>query len=395
MKRIEIKNLNKTFKKHSNIKHTLRSLFTSFFNQGRVEKFHVLSDISFSVDSGDFFGIIGLNGSGKSTLLKLIANIYAPDKGSYLKVTGKVVPFLELGVGFNMELTGRENVYLNGTLLGMRKKYLDKIFDEIVDFADLHEFIDEPVKNYSSGMIVRLAFSIAIQADADIYILDEILAVGDGLFQQKSKDMIAKIIDAGKTVLFVSHDLGSIKNYCNKVAWIEKGKLKFVGDVETGTSLYYQDMVNKEKNEISDSQKRIDELGTGEVTIEKTDAYFDVNKRELRLSANIKINDSYKNTPINVDFGVFSEDWKLIYAFRSSDGGSPFPDGIKTAEAVVKDFSLLAGKYYLNVAVYNDDNSNPYHWKRHSSVFLVENPTQIKKFKYTGFVYFKHQIDYK
>ena len=177
---------------------------------------HVLRDISFEVEKGDFFGIVGRNGSGKSTLLKLISGIYVPDEGN-ITVNGKLVPFIELGVGFNPELTGRENVYLNGALLGFTREEIDGMYDDIVEFAELEDFMDQKLKNYSSGMQVRLAFSVAIKAQGDILVLDEVLAVGDEAFQRKCDDFFTKIKkDPTKTVILVTHDMNSVKKYCNK-----------------------------------------------------------------------------------------------------------------------------------------------------------------------------------
>jgi len=229
---ISLKNLSKTFYIHEDPKYTLRSLFANFFRQGKTKRFTALDNISLDIKQGEFVGVIGKNGSGKSTLLKLIAGIYNPDKGSKITVNGKLVPFLELGVGFNPELTGRENVYLNGTILGMTRSFLDQKYREIIDFAELWDFEDMPVKNYSSGMVVRLAFSIAIQADADIYILDEILSVGDAGFQKKSLQTIRNMKKRGKTILFVSHSIAAVKEFCDRAILIHEHKIREEGAPE-------------------------------------------------------------------------------------------------------------------------------------------------------------------
>lgn len=190
----------------------------------------VLKDISFDVQKGDFFGIVGRNGSGKSTLLKIISQIYVPEKGS-VQVTGKLVPFIELGVGFNPELTGRENVYLNGALLGFSHSEIDDMYEDIVNFAELHDFMDQKLKNYSSGMQVRLAFSVAIKAQGDILVLDEVLAVGDEAFQKKC-DSFFKMVknDSTKTVILVTHSMEAMKRYCNKAILISNGEVVASGD---------------------------------------------------------------------------------------------------------------------------------------------------------------------
>lgn len=202
------------------------------------KQLNVLKDISFQVHQGEFFGIVGRNGGGKSTLLKLISQIYYPEHGT-IEVQGKLVPFIELGVGFNPELTGRENVYLNGALLGFTHDQVDAMYDDIVDFAELDEFMDQKLKNYSSGMQVRLAFSVAIKAQGDILVLDEVLAVGDEAFQRKCDDFFTEIKkDPTKTVILVTHDMGSVKKYCTRAMMIADGEVEAVGDPETVSQQY-------------------------------------------------------------------------------------------------------------------------------------------------------------
>lgn len=199
---------------------------------------HVLRGISFQVHQGEFFGIVGRNGGGKSTLLKIISQIYYPNKGS-VSVSGKLVPFIELGVGFNPELTGRENVYLNCALLGFDHEQTDAMYDDIVEFAELGDFMDQKLKNYSSGMQVRLAFSVAIKAQGDILVLDEVLAVGDEAFQRKCDDFFTQIRkDPTKTVILVTHDMGAVKRYCTRAMMIEDGKIVAYGDKETVADRY-------------------------------------------------------------------------------------------------------------------------------------------------------------
>src|SRR3954453_23887705 len=193
--------------------------------RARAEEFWALDDVSFEVPPASTFGLIGENGSGKSTMLKCIAKILRPDKGS-LAVNGKVSALLELGAGFHPELSGRENVYLNGAILGLRQKELARRFDDIVDFAGIGQFIDQPVKNYSSGMYVRLGFSVAINVDPDVLLVDEVLAVGDEAFQRKCNEKFADLKSAGKTIVLVSHSMGAVHNLCDEVAWFEHGRIK-------------------------------------------------------------------------------------------------------------------------------------------------------------------------
>ena len=197
----------------------------------KYKKFTALDDVSFSVEPGEVVGIIGKNGAGKSTLLKIIAGVLQPTKGS-VSANGKIVPMLELGSGFDMELNGVENIYLNGAILGYTKEFLDSKFKEIVEFSELGDFINMPIRNYSSGMMARLAFSIATVVKPEILIVDEILSVGDAGFQAKSLKRMMELMSGGTTVLFVSHTLKQIEELCNRVVWLEDHKVKKVGDVK-------------------------------------------------------------------------------------------------------------------------------------------------------------------
>lgn len=235
---IKVENLSKTFRlpheKHSSVK----SLFVNFYKRKRTyEVQHALKDVSFEIKKGEFFGIVGRNGSGKSTLLKLMAGIYSPTRGRVI-VNGSLTPFIELGVGFNPELTGRENVYLNGALLGFSRKEMNKMYNEIVEFAELEKFMDQKLKNYSSGMQVRLAFSIAIRAHSDILLIDEVLAVGDASFQRKCFGHFESLKKQNKTVILVSHDMGAVKRFCNRAALITDGKLTYIGSADQVAELY-------------------------------------------------------------------------------------------------------------------------------------------------------------
>lgn len=194
-------------------------------------EFVAVDDVSFRVNKGDVFGLVGTNGSGKSTMLKVIAGVLEPSKGS-CTVNGSISPLIELGAGFDFELTARENIYLNGALLGHSKKFLDEQLDEIIEFAELRDFMEMPIKNYSSGMVARIAFAIATITEPDLLIVDEVLSVGDFLFQQKCEQRINEMIKHGTTVLIVSHDTDQIERLCNRALWIEKSHLKMLGEVK-------------------------------------------------------------------------------------------------------------------------------------------------------------------
>ena len=191
----------------------------------QFDEFYALRDVSLTVEPGDFYGLVGLNGSGKSTLLKVISGVYKPSQGN-VKVSGTIAPLIELGAGFDMDLTARENIYLNGTVLGYTPKYIDSKFDEIVEFSELRDFLDVPLKNYSSGMVARIAFAIATITKPDILIADEILSVGDFMFQQKCHDRMEQMLSGGTTLLFVSHDINQVKQLCKRAIWIDHGHLR-------------------------------------------------------------------------------------------------------------------------------------------------------------------------
>ena len=220
---------------------TVKGLFTTLFRRRIKTKGtqHALRDISFEVKQGEFFGIVGRNGSGKSTMLKMLASIYQPTSGS-ITTRGKLVPFIELGVGFNPELTGRENVYLNGAMMGFSQKETDAMYDDIVTFAELSDFMDQKLKNYSSGMQVRLAFSVAVKAQADILVVDEVLAVGDTDFQRKCFEYFRSLKRDKKTVVFVSHDMNAVREFCDRAVLIEKSQLVASGPADKIAAQYSQ-----------------------------------------------------------------------------------------------------------------------------------------------------------
>lgn len=207
--------------------------------QGKLHfnEFYALKDVSFSVKRGDSVALIGKNGSGKSTLLKILAGVMHPTKGETI-VNGSIAPLIELGAGFDFELTAKENIYLNGAILGFDRNFMDAHFEEIVDFSELREFINVPLKNYSSGMVARLGFAIATIIKADILIVDEVLAVGDFQFQEKCKAKIAELLEGGTTLLFVSHSADQVRQLCAKAVWLDHGKMMAFGETETVLQLY-------------------------------------------------------------------------------------------------------------------------------------------------------------
>ena len=229
---IEVNNVSIKFKMTKEQIFSLKEYFIKFIKrQLEFEEFNALTDISFSVNKGDILGIIGYNGAGKSTMLKVISGIMKPTNGS-IKVDGVISPLIELGSGFDMELTARENIFLNGYILGYSKKFIKEHFNEIVEFSELSEFLDVPVKNFSSGMVARLGFAIATIVKPEILIVDEILSVGDFKFQDKSEKKIKEMLLSGTTVILVSHDIAQIEEICTKVLWLEHGRVKGYGNTK-------------------------------------------------------------------------------------------------------------------------------------------------------------------
>lgn len=351
-----VKDLYKSFKlphdQHSGIKQLLVN-----FNkhQKGYELQRVLNDISFDIQEGDFFGIVGRNGSGKSTLLKLLAGIYTPDKG-LVRVNGSLTPFIELGVGFNPELTGRENVFLNGALLGFSRKEMEVMYDDIVQFAELKKFMDQKLKNYSSGMQVRLAFSIAIRADSDILLLDEVLAVGDEAFQRKCFTYFQTLKNKKKTVILVTHDMGAVRQYCNKAILIENGEIVKSGHPDE-VSEAYSEMFNPAvtTNEESNDNQEVDipltrwgteELKIKNIKVESTEA-------RIKIKFEIKVNDHIQKNAM-VAYTIKDRNKRSLFGKEFyTDSLSIIEPGMTVPLSIDIDNIIGKGKYYLDLSIMN------------------------------------------
>lgn len=250
---IEVNNVSMRFNLGIEKGFSLKQSFVDLFNKEKRKKkktnpeFWALKDVDFKIEKGEVVGFIGSNGAGKSTLLKVVAGVMKPTKGN-VSAYGNICPMIELGAGFDSQLTARENIYLNGAVMGYSKELIDSKFDEIVEFSELKDFLDVPVQNFSSGMVARLAFSIATIVEPEILIVDEILSVGDIAFQAKSEQKMLSMINGGTTVLYVSHSLESIKKICTKVVWLEHGKIQKIGDI-TVCDEYYKSQETGEQNE--------------------------------------------------------------------------------------------------------------------------------------------------
>lgn len=315
---ISVKDLTKMFKipleSHSGLK---QKLINQLKGRKGYREFKPLNDISFDIKKGEFFGIVGRNGSGKSTLLKTIAGIYAPERGA-VKVNGTLVPFIELGVGFNAELSGRENVYLNGALLGFSHDEMDEMYDEIVDFAELHDFMEERLKNYSSGMQVRLAFSIAIRAKGDILLLDEVLAVGDEAFQRKCYEYFGKLKRDNKTVVLVTHSMSNVEQFCDRALLLEKGHIK-----KTGTNIEiaqaYRELFDEDyKKQLEKHAAKKAE--TNHHGLKKVEAYVSQDgkkttapKKDRQISINVEFHSDHSYKEAVVGMNVVDSQNNIVY----------------------------------------------------------------------------------
>jgi ABC-2 type transport system ATP-binding protein len=264
---IEARDVRKTFRIPDQRMDSFKERATHPFTRTSYRELHALKGISFDVHKGEFFGIVGRNGSGKSTLLKLMASIYRRD-GGLIRMAGRLAPFIELGVGFNPELTSRENVVLNGVLMGLSRQEARRRLDAVLEFAELGEFADLKLKNYSSGMMVRLAFAVMVEADADIMLIDEVLAVGDAAFAQKCMDVFRARRAAGKTVVLVTHDMAAVQSFCDRAMLIHDGEQRYLGDPEEAALRYY-------RLNFAGAQYGSDALGVPDVNVKLVDAWLE------------------------------------------------------------------------------------------------------------------------
>lgn len=357
---------------------SIKSLFTGVTRRGsrkREQVQHALKDISFEIKQGEFFGIVGRNGSGKSTLLKILAGIYQPTSGE-IGTTGKLVPFIELGVGFNPELTGRENIYLNGALLGFTKKEIDSMYHDIVEFAELQRFMDQKLKNYSSGMQVRLAFSMAIRAEADILVVDEVLAVGDADFQKKCFRYFRSLKKNKKTVIFVSHDMQAVEEYCDRAILIEKSEL-VIGGSPREVAMAYTRMFLDESGGSNSLRKSKQRWGTeavkfSGVTVES--AKLQPDDKQIRLSTKATVERAISGE-IVFGFKVRAEDDTAILGTNTKLKHHRFENPKKGQMIdIVWEFPNIfnTGRYFVDVAIQRDDYEKVYDWWEGAASFSVE-----------------------
>lgn len=388
---INVSNVSKDFLISHQKNGSIKSLFTGmsdFGNKKQTEVQHALKDVSFEIEEGEFFGIVGRNGSGKSTLLKILAGIYQPTEGS-VSVRGKLVPFIELGVGFNPELTGRENIYLNGALLGFSKNIIDEMYDDIVDFAELEKFMDQKLKNYSSGMQVRLAFSMAIRAKADILLIDEVLAVGDADFQKKCFHYFKKLKRLKKTVVFVSHDMDAIESYCDRAVLINDSKLVCVDKATKVADQYRKLFVESEKNGEGNSVNDNKRWGDRSAKYSKINTFLSDGNKNLVIEAEAKILKNIEQ-PI-FGFTLKNETGVQILGINSRMKKQIFKNLSKGQTVIIKwqiPNIFSDGIYFIDPAIVYDNGLSISDWwedgssiniiNGHSTPFLVSPEIDLK-----------------
>lgn len=391
---ISVKDVEKSFKIYSDKGHTLKERLLFFKQRNSYTRHEVLKGVTLEIEKGEVVGLVGHNGCGKSTLLKLMTKIIYPDKGK-IEINGKISSLLELGAGFHPDMTGRENIYTNASIFGLTKKEIDARLDNIIEFSELEEFIDSPVRTYSSGMYMRLAFSVAINVDADILLIDEILAVGDARFQAKCFNKMLELKKSGITIVIVSHDLGSIERLCNRAIWIEEGKIRDEGIPHDIVAEYLDDIMSKDENkkikvqskekieekitEKKESKKDKNRTGNKDVEIidikllNEKDEVSDTYNSEDKLKIQVKYkrnNDELKDSVFG--FGIFRNDGLNCYGtntFIDNFGKIKIQDE-GTVEVIIDQIQLLEGKYYLDIA-FHDEYGKPYDYIRKIKKFSI------------------------
>lgn len=370
---IVVNDLHKIFKlpheTHNGVKQLLINIFKG---QHGYEVQHVLSDVSFEVKKGEFFGIVGRNGSGKSTLLKLLAGIYTPDAGS-ITINGSLTPFIELGVGFNPELTGRENVFLNCALLGFSRSETENMYEGIVEFAELKRFMDQKLKNYSSGMQVRLAFSIAIRADTDILVLDEVLAVGDAAFQQKCYNYFDDLKDKKTTVILVTHDMAAVSRFCDRALFIDSGKISLIGSTRAVAGKYLEDNYNRIPEVIDDTDASAKKP---RATVEK----LVVNSTKLNIGDELRAAIYYDNPesiPLHFGFQIFGQDGGYVFGTNTKIGNLDTTVKSSGAVDITIKLDLVPGLYFIAVATMNKHASEVYDYRTNIEKIIIKNTSDV------------------
>jgi lipopolysaccharide transport system ATP-binding protein len=359
---ISVKGVGKSFKlpheRYTSLKQSALHLFT----KRTYSKFTAVKNVSFEVQRGEFFGIVGRNGCGKSTLLKMLAGIYVPTQGT-IQINGSLSPFIELGVGFNPELTARENVYLNGAILGLHRREIDERFEEIIGFAELEEFVDQKLKNFSSGMQVRLAFSIAIQAQSEILLVDEVLAVGDSSFQKKCFDVFRRLKKEGRTIVFVTHDMTNVQEFCDRVLVMSEGKKLALTGPDQASDLYHRLNSESDLEEIDQLDER-SRWGDGQVTIksveflDKTGKANRVFKTGEPLTVRVELNESPKDLKLLVGLAFYQADGTHMAGPNSAEAKLTSQQGF--IEYQLDKLPFVEDTYSVTVALFDPTGGKTY-----------------------------------
>jgi ABC-2 type transport system ATP-binding protein len=382
---VTVRNVSKTFKLPHEKNSSIKGAIINFYRRNRTyEKLEALKDISFDIKEGEFFGIVGRNGSGKSTLLKLLAGIYVSEGGS-IQVNGKLTPFIELGVGFSPELTGRENIFLNGALLGFNRKEMNVMYQDIVEFAELERFMDQKLKNYSSGMQVRLAFSIAIRVQGDILLLDEVLAVGDSAFQQKCYNYFNDLKRQKKTVIFVTHDMAAVRRFCDRGILINSGKIEEIGTPNDIARAYDKiNLQNSDKRLVEENKAKKshkNRTGNGQATIDLVETFNTVNKKiqttfspEEKIGIRITFKAKQDINAPTLGYIIQDEQDRTVFATSNKiKAVKTMPvraDQTVTLESTM-DNVFTNGEYSIACAIENEDLSVIYDRMEHVHKFLI------------------------
>ena len=394
---IKVENATKSFHLKTRYKQadTLKSAFVNWLKGKRVtqksQKFWALKGVSFEVPKGVALGIIGSNGSGKSTLLKLMAGIHRPTSGG-VKTNGRISALIELGAGFHPEFTGRENIFINGIILGLSRKAIQEKLEDIIRFSELEDFIDNPVKTYSSGMYMRLAFSIAAAVDPEILLIDEILAVGDANFQRKCQNKLNAFKADGKTIVLVTHDLGALEKHCDRVVWLDRGELKAYGDVQSVTQMYLEHVADQQRCKLIDIHE--EELSLSNETPAKTSRKRRWGSQEVEINSVEFYNGSKDPTylfktgdkmTIEIIYkaynpvydpvfgiGIFRDDETYCYGTNTHIEKINIPriEGEGKVRFCVDQLNLTEGKYFLDIAVHLEDGT-PFDYQQRAYSFEV------------------------
>lgn len=374
---IKVTNLSKVYKLYDKpadrLKEALNPLRKSYHKE-----FYALDNINFEIKKGETVGIIGKNGAGKSTLLKIITGVLTPSAG-HVQVNGRIASLLELGAGFNPEYTGVENIYLQGTLMGYTKEEMESKIEAVLDFADIGDFVYQPVKSYSSGMFARLAFAVAINVDPDILIVDEALSVGDMRFQLKCMDKFNDFREAGKTILFVTHDINSIKRFCTFCVWIKNGQIESIGNTDQVTDRYVDYLKIKDANVNNVDNLKLNNQIAEIISLELTENGIKTN--DITFGSDIEVKIKYKVFEQNIKepvlgIAIHSIDNQYICGLNTllDKKKIPWEIGTNVFSLEYKDFSLTGGTYHFDVSLFEKNASVSFDYRAKYKSFIVHTP---------------------